>query len=513
MSAEDFSGEASGNVKARVPIFGNDQHPNELGWLVSIGYQNLSLAKPIDGQMFTDGNGTIVVDPNKAVISAKAKLNGAPAEIDVVEPFGDDKSAKEQNVELVLDDKARNALVPGLEGLISGPVRVKLNMSNKERQPIQADLTDAQLMIPWAGWTKGAGVSGEISFVMETDGDTARLSDLKLRGKSFSVDGDVTLDNGSLRSGRFSSVKLNRDDSASLTIDRSGRTMKVNIKGKSLDVRSIVNQLTTDAEGTAEAAGGGSVSVEADVASLTGFNGEQLSGVSLSYRGSGARIDSLNVTATTASGAPMKLVDRTEGDSRRMDMESTDAGAVLRFLDIYKHMEGGTMKFALAGPPNGTMRGQIDAVNFTIVDEPKLASIVSSSPSGDQRSLNEAVRRDIDTKRVKFERGYALLEKGQGSLALERGVLRGPVIGTTFQGTVYDKDGNIDMTGTFMPAYGLNRIFGELPLVGIILGNGRDRGLIGVTYRLHGKSADPNLQINPLSIIAPGIFRQIFEFR
>jgi hypothetical protein len=92
-------------------------------------------------------------------------------------------------------------------------------------------------------------------------------------------------------------------------------------------------------------------------------------------------------------------------------------------------------------------------------------------------------------------------------------VLRGPLIGTTFQGTVYDKDSNIDMTGTFMPAYGLNRIFGELPLVGIILGNGRDRGLIGVTYRLHGKSADPSLQINPLSIIAPGIFRQIFEFR
>ncbi|HTV68355.1 MAG TPA: hypothetical protein VMF90_07445, partial [Rhizobiaceae bacterium] len=293
LSADDFSGEASGNVKARVPIFGNDQHPNELGWLVSLGYQNLSLAKPIDGQMFTDGNGTIVVDPHKAVISAKAKLNGAPAEIDMVEPFGDDKSAKEQNVELVLDDKARSALVPGLEGLISGPVRVRLDMSNRERQAISADLTDAKLMIPWAGWTKGAGVSGEISFVMETDGDTARLSDLKLRGKSFSVDGDVTLDNGSLRSGRFSSVKLNRDDNASLTIDRSGRTMKVSIKGKSLDVRSIVNQLTEDAEGTAEAAGGGAVSVEADVASLTGFNGERLSGVSLSYRGSGARIDSL----------------------------------------------------------------------------------------------------------------------------------------------------------------------------------------------------------------------------
>ena len=46
-------------------------------------------------------------------------------------------------------------------------------------------------------------------------------------------------------------------------------------------------------------------------------------------------------------------------------------------------------------------------------------------------------------------------------LELKNGVLRGPLIGSTFQGTLYDKAGNMDMTGTFMPAYGLNRIFGE----------------------------------------------------
>jgi hypothetical protein len=63
-----------------------------------------------------------------------------------------------------------------------------------------------------------------------------------------------------------------------------------------------------------------------------------------------------------------------------------------------------------------------------------------------------------------------------------------------------------------MPVYGVNRIFGEIPLIGQILGNGRDRGLIGVTFRLTGKTAKPQLEINPISAIAPGILRQIFEF-
>jgi hypothetical protein len=34
-----------------------------------------------------------------------------------------------------------------------------------------------------------------------------------------------------------------------------------------------------------------------------------------------------------------------------------------------------------------------------------------------------------------------------------------------------------------------------------------------VTYRLKGNAKKPDLNINPLSVIAPGIFRSIFEYR
>lgn len=159
------------------------------------------------------------------------------------------------------------------------------------------------------------------------------------------------------------------------------------------------------------------------------------------------------------------------------------------------------------------MRGRVDARNFLVVNEPKLASLVSTRPPGGDRSLNQAVKADIDTSRVSFDRGYVEIEKGNRLLRLANGVLRGAAIGATFQGTLYDPDDNMDVTGTFMPIYGLNRIFGEIPLVGALLGNGRDRGLIGVTFRLKGKVEKPELSINPLSAIAPGIFRSIFEFR
>jgi hypothetical protein len=123
------------------------------------------------------------------------------------------------------------------------------------------------------------------------------------------------------------------------------------------------------------------------------------------------------------------------------------------------------------------------------------------------------VKRDIDTSAQRFQRGFARIVSRGGVIAIENGVLRGEQIGATFQGVLRDQRGNIDMTGTFMPAYGLNRLFAELPVIGLILGNGSDRGLIGITFKLTGKVEQPNLQINPLSIIAPGVFRQIFEFQ
>src|SRR5690606_24447394 len=103
--------------------------------------------------------------------------------------------------------------------------------------------------------------------------------------------------------------------------------------------------------------------------------------------------------------------------------------------------------------------------------------------------------------------------KGDNYLNIADGVLRGIEIGSTFQGTLYDESGQMSVTGTFMPAYGLNSMFAQIPIVGILLGNGRDRGLIGITYKLSGDARAPRLTVNPISAIAPGIFRSIFEFR
>jgi len=69
----------------------------------------------------------------------------------------------------------------------------------------------------------------------------------------------------------------------------------------------------------------------------------------------------------------------------------------------------------------------------------------------------------------------------------------------------------VHLRGTLIPLYGPNNLLGQLPIVGLFLG-GEKEGLVGVTYEVVGRPAGPVLHVNPLSALAPGLLRKVFEF-
>jgi hypothetical protein len=85
------------------------------------------------------------------------------------------------------------------------------------------------------------------------------------------------------------------------------------------------------------------------------------------------------------------------------------------------------------------------------------------------------------------------------------------VNGATMDGLVdYARD-EMHMRGTLVPLYGPNNLLAQLPLVGLFLG-GEKEGLVGITYEVVGKPGNPVLHVNPLSALAPGLLRKVFEY-
>ena len=80
-------------------------------------------------------------------------------------------------------------------------------------------------------------------------------------------------------------------------------------------------------------------------------------------------------------------------------------------------------------------------------------------------------------------------------------------MGLTFEGTFDNAANNIDVNGTIIPLSGLNNILRDIPLVGNILGG--ESGLFAATYSIKGEGKEPEVSVNPLSVLAPGILRSI----
>jgi len=113
---------------------------------------------------------------------------------------------------------------------------------------------------------------------------------------------------------------------------------------------------------------------------------------------------------------------------------------------------------------------------------------------------------------VSFTRMRAEFTRSPGKLSVRDGVVWGPAMGATIEGSLdYARD-NVGMRGTFVPAYALNNLLARVPIVGLFMG-GQNEGVFGMTYEVVGSVSNATLRVNPMSMMAPGFLRKIFEFR
>nr|WP_246748780.1 DUF3971 domain-containing protein [Rhizobium setariae] len=509
VSPADLTGKLSASIRAS---FGLDHAPSKVkpDWNIVLDLDKVGLKTPFDNRKIANVEGKVTINTEQAVMKGKADVDGMGFDVVATEPIDKDAIAKR---DWQLDGRVSSAevlkLAPTLAGYFSGNMDVNLQYLGKDRHKATLSLTSADLSIPLVGWRKGPGVPAKAEFELVSNDGRTEINDLVVSGDGFGARGDLTFDAKGLVTAKLNRVRLASSDNFALSLTRKGAGLSVGINGDSIDMRSFLDlaksgNSVSDKGKTADT----SNSVSARIDRAIGYNNESLTSVNLDMVMAKGAMSAVNFSAVTRSG--QAVVIRKGRD--QIEVTSGDAGAVGRFADIYRNMNGGLLNVNLKSRDADSWHGSVDIRNFALVNEARLKSIVSARAGEDGRSLSDAVKADIDVSSQKFRRGFARLLIDGKLVRVENGVVRGDEVGATFQGTVRDADGMMAMTGTFMPAYGLNRLFSELPLIGVLLGNGRDRGLLGITFKLVGPYDQPALSINPLSLIAPGVFRNIFEF-
>ena len=143
--------------------------------------------------------------------------------------------------------------------------------------------------------------------------------------------------------------------------------------------------------------------------------------------------------------------------------------------------------------------------SFSLRNDPALAGVAANAENRGGRTLiDDASVVSFSKLRVEFERA------GNGTVTLRDGVMWGPALGGTLEGTVDTVRDRVDLRGTFVPAYGLNNIPNKVPFFGSLLFGGPNEGVFAVNFRITGSRSEPTVTFNPLSAVAPGFLRKLF---
>ncbi len=110
--------------------------------------------------------------------------------------------------------------------------------------------------------------------------------------------------------------------------------------------------------------------------------------------------------------------------------------------------------------------------------------------------------------------GFSSLKGGfsfkNGVLELDKLLATGTSLGINASGTVDFTARQYDLGGAIIPAYVVNSLLGNIPLIGPIFVGKEGEGVIATRYSAKGDYNDPQISVNPLSMLTPGFLRHLW---
>ena len=501
-------GALSAQVSLALPLK-EDLPAGSSTYTITIDVANFAAEHLVMGQKVEASTLHVVANNLGYWIKGDVKLNGTPAALDYRKPRGD--ADAEVRIQATLDEAARAKLGFDLASYVSGPVPVKVNGrvaaldGGESRYAIDADITQARIDNLLPGWSKPFGKSSHATFTVVSRPQSTRFDDVAIEAQGTSVKGAFEVDDaGQVQTANFPVFNLSDGDKTMLKAERGqDGALRVMIRGDVYDGRYFVKSAMAGPTGNQVKQESKDVDLDIKLGTVVGFHGETLRGLDLTMSRRGGAIKSLALSAKLGRDTALNADLRGRGGSRQIVyIETKDAGAFFRFTDIYPKIFGGAMWVAMDPPTADTsspQEGLLNISDFSVRGEAALDRVVAGSASSQHPGV------DFSRMRVEFTRTL-------GRFSIKEGIVSGPMVGATVEGYVdYVKD-DVRMRGTFVPLYGLNNMFGQIPLFGIFLGGGSKEGLVGVTYEVVGPTSAPMLHVNPISAVAPGLLRKFFEF-
>ncbi len=446
----------------------------------------------VPGRILTAPEIAVAVDTDGLTLSGRGMLDLLPVDLTYLQGFGPEQKGRARvNGTVLLSDAALRDLGIELpEGAVTGegPAAIDIALV-KDRAPqltLTSTLAGLGLRLDALGWSKPARTRGSLDLEARLT-RTPVVERLVLTAPGLAVEGEITtVEGGGLDEARFTRVIAGDWLDAPVTLTGNGKrnAPAVAVTGGTIDLRGMPDG------GGGE---GGAVSLALDrlVVSrgiaLTDFRGAFDTGKGLNGRFA-ARVN--------GGGAVEGTVAPAEGGSV-IRITSDDAGAVMASAGIFDKGRGGSLDLTLVPRgPEGHFNGRASFTRLRVQDAPALAGLLSAvSVVGLLEQMNG--------EGLAFNNGDVEFILTPEAVEITQGSAVGASLGISFAGLYESGSGRLNLQGVISPIYlvnGLGQIFSR-----------RGEGFFGFNYALTGTTEDPQVSVNPLSVLTPGMFREIFR--
>lgn len=477
---------------------------------------SFSLQNALGEVDLTDATARLKYGDSELSVTGQGKLDGNAVDITWRELFAAKAPFRRRydvkgTVNAAIVEKAG---FPSVDSFVTGPVGTTLSYqvaTNGTSEVVgRFDLKGAKVFIEPMGLTKEAGAEGLANLTLKL-GQGGKLSSAEFEGRGAGLQAKglarFATDNV-LQQVTMQQVKIGRTD-LSFDWKRQPSGVELSIKGQSLELARVREMIrirdTVAAREPKGPAADARHSTKMDIqvqdvilkrGSLGYLNGR--------FDMMGERVTFADLGIGGGKGSTFRITPAQSG--RTLFLYVADFGQLLSeagwmdgLVNGYLHIEGKFNDLWADPPLEGTLK----------VGPYRLQKV---SPRPDVGTLNAAIDglNSAGNALQQFDSLTASLVKAGESIQVRNGRTSGPSIGLTTQGIVDIGKETAQLYGVIVPAFALNNLLSNVPLLGPLLTGGKDGGLFAISYRLHGPFDDLKNDINMMSAVTPGALREIF---
>ncbi|MCA8902766.1 MAG: hypothetical protein KDA53_16115 [Hyphomonas sp.] len=475
-----------------------------IGTIDQGGLKNAAL-----GFDLTQAIANVTVNQDGMTISGYGDLGPSPVQFTWRDGFSDGDAPSMLSASSVVTPDFLNEFgVLGrayLSGEVPMEVQAEIAGSNVSVADASLDLTEARLDLSEIGWIKSKGKQARAS-VRYYGQDEGYRADVVMQSDDAYIDGDFSIGTDSkLEQATLRRAYLkNKADVGGKIIRRNGR-MAVELNGTYLDVSGALPGVGAIGGGTAEGEEKTPLDISAEVDALTLRPGLDMRDAKLTMVTTGQGVEHLSASGKADDGSPLEAVfDAGDANAAKLHVTSGNAGFLaFAFLGI-DFLDGGSLE--LDGTlPKGDAPAKFDIAisGARMQNAPFLTQILSLASL---RGLADT----LGGEGVLFSRIDVPLTVAGNRYVVEGAKAQGPALGLTANGSL-ETGGKIEFDGVLVPSFGMNSALGTIPIIGDLVVGRDGEGVFSLTYAVRGTMEKANVSVNPLSALAPGVIRRIFE--